>query len=67
MKKVMVTAEFVNLVPAHKRCISKEGDGTTAAVAIGRAVDKIFKDERIKGKRVVFPIKLVVQSAEGAE
>lgn len=57
MKKVTVTGEFVNMTPAHNRYITKTADGSTLPVAIGRAVDLIFKDERVKGKRATFPIK----------
>lgn len=64
-KKVQVTAEFVNMVPAHNRYISKSGEGTTAAVAIGRAIDAIFKDERVKGKRTTYPMKFVVTEYNG--
>jgi hypothetical protein len=67
MKHVIVTAEFVNLIPAHKRHVTKQGEGTTVAVAIGRAVDAIFKDDRIKGHRCSFPIKLVVQNVNEDE
>ena len=63
MKKVIVEAEFVNLVPAHKRFIVKEGEGTSPAVAIRRAIDNIFGDERLKGKRMVYPIKLRIEDA----
>lgn len=61
MKKVIITAEFVNLVPAHARYITKEGEGTSMPVAIDRAVKAIFKDERLKRKRVALPIKMVIQ------
>lgn len=60
-KKVMVTAEFVNLVPAHNRYITKQGSGTTVPIAIKRAIDEVFDDPRLKRKRTSFPIKLVVQ------
>lgn len=63
MKHVTVTAEFVNMVPAHERYITKSAEGSTVAVSIGRAVDKIFKDERIKGKRTTYPIKFTVFDA----
>lgn len=60
MKNVIVVAEFVNMVPAHKRYITRQGEGSTISIAIGRAVDAIFQDERVRGKRTTFPIKLVV-------
>jgi hypothetical protein len=63
MKHVTVSAEFVNMVPAHDRYVAKSAKGSTVTVAIGRAVDKIFKDERVKGKRVTFPIKFTVFDA----
>ena len=67
MKKVIVEAEFVNLVPAHKRFIVKEGEGTSPAVAIRRAIDNIFSDERLKGKRMVYPIKMRIDNAVQVE
>lgn len=63
-KHVTVTAEFVNMVPAHDRYVAKSAEGSTVTVAIGRAVDKIFKDSRVKGKRVTFPIKFTVFDAD---
>lgn len=63
MKHVTVSAEFVNMVPAHDRYVAKSAEGSTVSVAIGRAVDKVFKDERVKGKRATFPIKFTVFDA----
>ena len=63
MKHVTVSAEFVNTVPAHDRYVAKSGQGSTVTVAIGRAVDAVFKDPRVKGKRVTFPIKITVFDA----
>ncbi len=61
MKKVTVTAEFVNLVPAHARYITRSGEGTTPQIAIKRAIDEIFDDPRLKRKRVTYPITIIVQ------
>lgn len=63
MKHVTVSAEFVNMVPAHDRYVAKSAEGSTVSVAIGRAIDKIFKDERVKGKRTTYPIKFTVFDA----
>lgn len=60
MKHVSVSAEFVMMKPAHDRYIARSAKGSTASVAIGRAVDLIFKDERVKGKRMNDPIKFTV-------
>lgn len=57
-KRVMVTA-FPNIAPAGT-AIAKNGCGSNLSVAIGRAVDAILKDDRIKGKRIVLPMRLVV-------
>lgn len=57
-KNVMVTA-YPNIAPAGIT-ISKVGKGSSLAVAICRGVDAVLKDKRIKGKRLVFPIKFVV-------
>lgn len=51
------------MVPAHDRYIAASGEGTTWTVAIGRAVDKIFKDKRLHRKRVAFPIKMTLFDA----
>ena len=67
MKRVTVEAEFVNLVPAHKRYIVRDGEGTTPAIAVRRAIDEIFADERLKGKRIVYPIKMRIEEAGKAE
>lgn len=67
MKKVIVEAEFVNLVPAHARYIVREGEGTSPAVAIRRAIDEIFADKRLKGKRIVYPIKMRIEDANQSE
>lgn len=66
MKHVTVVAEFVNMTPAHARYVAKSAKGSTVTVAIGRAIDMIFKDERVKGKRVTYPIKLRVTDANEA-
>jgi hypothetical protein len=67
MKHVTVTAEFVNMTPAHARYVSKSAEGSTVAIAIGRAVDLIFKDERVKGKRTTYPIKITVFDAKAGD
>jgi hypothetical protein len=64
MKHVTVSAEFVNMVPAHDRYVTKSAVGSTVTVAIGRAVDAIFKDDRVKGKRVTYPIKFRVDDGK---
>jgi hypothetical protein len=63
-KQVIVTAEFVNLTPAHKRYITKQGEGYNWPLALYRAAQAIARDERVKGKRVVYPIKLVIQDGQ---
>ena len=67
MRTVIVTGEFRNLIPAHKRYISKQGTGSHVHVAISRAIDAIFRDERLKGKRATFPMIFTVQNVEGSE
>jgi hypothetical protein len=63
-KEVMVQAEFVNLVPAHDRYITKPGKGATVPVAIKRAIDEIFSDPRLKHKRITLPVKMVVMDGK---
>ncbi len=62
MKKVIVTA-FPNIVPAGA-VVTRDGQGSSLDVAIGRAVSKILKSDKCKGKKILLPMKLVVTSAE---
>jgi hypothetical protein len=62
-KKVYVTA-YPNIAPAGITIV-RPGEGSTLQVAIGRAVDEIFKADKLKGKRIKLPMKLVV--TEGSE
>jgi hypothetical protein len=64
MKHVIVTGEFRNLVPAHRRFISKQGTGSHVTVAISRAIDAIFRDERLKHKRATYPMVFTVLEVE---
>jgi hypothetical protein len=57
-KKVWVTA-YPNIVPAG-RIIVCSGEGSSLSVAIGRAVDAVLKDDRLKHKKIVLPMKFVV-------
>lgn len=63
MKKVFVTA-YPNVAPAGMTIV-RSGEGSTLQVAIGRAVDEIFKADKLKGKRIKLPMKMVV--TEGGE
>lgn len=62
-KKVYITA-YPNVAPAGT-AITEAGEGSTLSVAIGRAVDKALKSKKVKGKRIVLPMKIVV--TEGGE
>jgi hypothetical protein len=57
-KSVMVTA-YPNIAPAGT-VISKQGKGSNLSVAICRAVTAVMQDQRVKGKRILLPMKLVV-------
>lgn len=59
-KVVHVVGEFVNMTPAHARYISASGSGSHVKIAIGRAIDAIFEDKRVKGKRITYPVKFTV-------
>lgn len=63
IKKVFVTA-LPNVAPAGT-AITVSGMGSTLPIAIGRAVDKVFADKRVKGKRIVLPMKLIITQGEG--
>lgn len=62
-KTVYITA-YPNIAPADTT-ITEKGEGSTLSVAIGRAIDKAFKHDKLKGKRIVLPMKIVV--TEGGE
>jgi hypothetical protein len=57
-KSVMVTA-YPNIAPAGT-AISKQGKGSSLSVAICRAVTAVMRDQRVRGKRILLPMKLVV-------
>lgn len=57
-KSVIVTG-FPNIAPAGI-AITKMGKGSSLAIAICRGVSAVLKDERVKSKRNLFPIKFVV-------
>lgn len=61
-KKVFVTG-YPNIAPAGISIV-RSGEGSNTPIAIGRAVAEIFKDKRLKGKRIVLPMKLVVTGSE---
>ena len=61
-KRVFVTG-YPNIAPAGI-AIVKSGEGSSTYVAISRAVHEIFKDKRVKGKRIVLPMKLVVTAGD---
>lgn len=61
-KKVFITA-WPNIAPANTT-ITTDGEGSSLPVAIDRAIKKAFKHEKLKGKRIVLPMKIVV--TEGA-
>jgi hypothetical protein len=63
MKKVIVTA-FPNIVPAGT-AVTRVGAGSNLKVAIGRAVDAIIESDKLKGKKILLPMKLVVNPYEG--
>ena len=57
-RTVYVTA-YPNIAPAGT-AVTREGKGSCLSVAIGRAVDNILRDDRVRGKRILLPMKLVV-------
>jgi hypothetical protein len=57
-KQVMVTA-YPNIAPAGV-AITKSGKGSKLSIAICRAVDAIMKDDRVKGRKILLPMKFVV-------
>ena len=58
MRKVFVTMS-PNIAPAGTT-ITEYGTGSNLSVAIGRAVDKALKHPKVKGKRIILPIRMVV-------
>jgi hypothetical protein len=57
-KCVMVTA-YPNIAPAGT-VISKQGTGSNLKVAICRAVTAVLQDSRVRGKKILLPMKFVV-------
>jgi len=63
MNDVIVTAEFRNFTPPHKRFVTKAGQGSNLDRAVRDAVQNIFKDDRLKNKKAanLLPCKMVIQ------
>lgn len=63
MIQTIITAEFMSLTPAHKRFITKQGQGSNLDRSVRDAVQNIFLDERLKGRKAkhLLPCKMVVQ------
>jgi hypothetical protein len=61
---VSVLAHFPLMKPSHRADVSKQGQGSNVRRAVNDAVNKIFADDRLKGKRanVLTPFKLTVAS-----
>lgn len=57
-KSVMVTA-YPNIAPAGV-AISKSGRGSNLSIAICRAITAVMQDQRVRGKKILLPMKLVV-------
>ena len=62
--KVIATAEFINMTPAHKRHVTKNGGGSSLRTAATDALDNVLKDDRVKRLRNKLPFKVVFQSGE---
>lgn len=60
-KKVFVTA-FPNIQGG--KVITCSGEGSHLKVAIKRALDEVFESDKIKGKRIILPMKLVVTEGD---
>ena len=63
MKSVYVTA-YPNIAPAGT-AITRSGAGSTEVLAISRALKQIYRDKKLKGKRIKLPMRIVV--TEGAQ
>jgi hypothetical protein len=67
--KVMASAKFPHIKPAHHAFITKEGTGSNLDRAARDAVQNIFKDERLKGKKAknILPVTITfTQYDEGS-
>lgn len=51
MIKVIVSAKFPQMKPAHNAFIQKTGEGSNYDRAIRNAIQNLFSDERLKGKK----------------
>jgi hypothetical protein len=59
--QIIITAECPNITPAHQRYITKTGEGSSIRTAATDALDKVFRDDKIKALRNKLPIKVVIQ------
>lgn len=51
MIKVIASAKFPQMKPAHHAFIQKTGEGSNFDRAVRNAVQNLFADERLKGKK----------------
>jgi hypothetical protein len=63
MKQVMVIAHSFDCLAGHVS-ITGRGEGTSVRIALGRAVDAVFDDLRLKHKRIS-SCRLTVTVAQG--
>ena len=63
---VVVSAKFPQAKPAHHAFIQKTGTGTNLNRAVRDAVNNIFTDSRLKGKRAsnVLPAVFTINTME---
>lgn len=68
--KVIVTAEFGCITPAHERHIVKQGSGSNLDRAVRDAIHIIFTDKKLRGKkaeRILQSCRMTVQFISSGE
>lgn len=62
--KIIATAEFKMMTPAHKRHVTKQGEGSSIRTACTDALDRVLKDDRVKALRAKTPFTVVFQPGD---
>ena len=68
MTKVYISAKFASMKPAHHAFIQAKGEGSNLDRAVRNAVQNLFADARLKGKRKedLMPFTFTVVGDSGA-
>lgn len=68
--KVIISAKFPQIKPAHHAFISKHGQRSCLRIAVKDAIDAVLTDERLKGRRATalapftFTVALIAETTD---